>query len=318
MKRCTIGIDTSNYTTSVAVIDEDRQIVANLKFPLPVRDGECGLRQSDAVFAHVKNLPEAFAALQPYLNGYQPIAIGVSSKPRNQEGSYMPCFLPGVAMAVGISSVAGIPCYRFSHQCGHLMAAIIGSKSTHILTEPFGAFHVSGGTTELVRARFSNEGFSCEVVGGSRDLHVGQVIDRIGVLLGLPFPAGPRLEKLAMSYSGEIHRHKPSLDGCHCHLSGLENLARDLFRKTGDSAAVAAFVFDYLGTTLLGMTKAYLEAYGDMPILYAGGVMSSLLLQLRLLRCCEAYFAPPALSADNAVGVAALTAFRAFNEIVRS
>lgn len=312
MKRCTVGIDTSNYTTSVAAVDEDLQIIANLKYPLPVRSGECGLRQSDAVFAHTKNLPSAFRDLAPRLTDYQVAAIGVSAKPRNQEGSYMPCFLTGVAAAEGISSVAGLPCYRFSHQCGHVMAATVGAAGERILSAPFGAFHVSGGTTELVRARYTGDGFSCEVVGGSRDLHAGQVIDRIGVLLGLSFPAGPALEKLAMSYTGKPHRHKVSLDGCYCHLSGLQNLAEHLLAETGDPAAVAAFVFDYIGSSLAGMTQAYLAAFGDMPILYAGGVMSSLLLQERLSGHGDVLFAPPALSADNAVGVAALTAYRAF------
>ena len=313
MKYCTVGIDTSNYTTSVAAVDENLSIIANLKYPLPVRAGECGLRQSDAVFAHTKNLPEAFAALAPLLSEYTPIAVGVSEKPRNQEDSYMPCFLTGVSAAEGISSVAKIPCYRFSHQCGHLMAAILGAGGERILSAPFGAFHVSGGTTELVSARFAGNGFSCDVVGGSRDLHAGQVIDRIGVLLGLAFPAGPALEKLAMSHAGKTRKRKPSLDGCYCHLSGLENMAQDLLRETQDPAAVAAFVFDYIGASLLGMTDAYLAFYGEMPMLYAGGVMSSTLLQKRLGGHCDALFAPPALSADNAVGIATLTAYRAFN-----
>lgn len=312
MKRCTVGIDTSNYTTSVAAVDEEYGIIANLKYPLPVRAGECGLRQSDAVFAHTKNLPLAFADLARHLSGYQPVAVGVSAKPRNQEGSYMPCFLTGVAAAEGISAVAGIPCHRFSHQCGHLMAAVLGAGGTRVLSAPFGAFHVSGGTTELVKARLGEDGFSCEVVGGSLDLHAGQVIDRIGVFLGLPFPAGPALEQLASSYSGKPHRRKPALDGCHCHLSGLENLAKALFRETGDAAAVAAFVFDYIGASLDGMTQAYLAKYGHMPILYAGGVMSSTLLQDRLRGRCDALFAPPALSADNAAGIATLTAYRTF------
>lgn len=313
MKYCTVGIDTSNYTTSVAAVDENLGIIANLKYPLPVRAGECGLRQSDAVFAHTKNLPEAFAALAPLLSEYTPIAVGVSEKPRNQESSYMPCFLTGISAAEGISAVAGIPCYRFSHQCGHLMAAILGADGARILSAPFGAFHVSGGTTELVRARFTESGFSCEVVGGSRDLHAGQVIDRIGVMLGLAFPAGPALEKLAMSYGGNPKKRKPSLEGCYCHLSGLENMARDLLRETQDPAAIAAFVFDYIGASLLGMTDAYLASYGEMPILYAGGVMSSTLLQRRLGGHHDALFAPPVLSADNAVGIATLTAYRAFS-----
>lgn len=312
MKRCTIGIDTSNYTTSVGVVDEALSVIANIKIPLPVKEGARGLRQSDAVFEHVRDLPKAFELLKPHLASYTPVAIGVSARPRNQEGSYMPCFLSGVAAAEGIAAVADLPCYSFSHQCGHLMAALLGAGATHLMGAPFGAFHVSGGTTELVQAGFSGVGFSCRVVGGSADLHAGQVIDRIGVAMGLPFPSGAAMDTLALSYKGRLSRRRPSLDGTYCHLSGLENLALDRYRTSGDEGETAAFVFDYIGASLMGMTEAFRNAYGDLPILYAGGVMSSRYLKNYLAEVQDAHFAPADLSADNAVGIAALTAYRYF------
>ncbi len=312
MKNCVLGIDTSNYTTSVAIIDEDMNLIANIKYPLPVAEGARGLRQSDAVFSHVKNLPLAFAEAESYLSRYTPVAVGVSDTPRHQEGSYMPCFLTGVASARGIAAVRGIPMYTWSHQCGHLMAGIYGAGAMHLLDKPFGAFHVSGGTTELVKACYTSDGFLAEVVGGSRDLHAGQVIDRIGVMLGLHFPAGPALEALAARYVGKSPHRKPSFDGCYVHLSGLENMAARMYEETNDKEKTAAFVFDHIGSALEHMSRTYLEQYGQMPLVYAGGVMSSHLLQNRLSPLFDGYFAPPALSSDNAVGTAVLTALRAF------
>ncbi len=312
MKKCVLGIDTSNYTTSVAIVDEDLNLIANIKRPLPVAEGERGLRQSDAVFAHIKNLPSAFSEAESYLKKYELSAVGVSEKPRHQEGSYMPCFLAGVSAAAGIVATNHVKLYNWSHQCGHMMAALYGAGALSLLDHPFGAFHVSGGTTELVRAVYTADGFQAEIVGGSRDLHAGQVIDRIGVMLGMRFPAGAELEKHAEQYSGKLQHRKPAAEGCYVHLSGLENMAQKMFADTKDISLTAAFVFDYIGASLEHMSRAYLETYGDMPLVYAGGVMSSHLLQNRLSKQFRGYFAPPALSADNAVGTAVLTALRAF------
>ena len=149
-KKIILGIDTSNYTTSVALMYDDGELIANIKKPLPVGEGERGLRQSEAVFAHIKNIPSAMDEVKAFLDGRNPVAVGVSAKPRNLEGSYMPCFLSGVAVAEAISASLGVPIYRFSHQCGHVMAALYSSGSEELMKERFAAFHVSGGTTELL------------------------------------------------------------------------------------------------------------------------------------------------------------------------
>lgn len=312
MTRAVLGIDTSNYATSLSVVDEMRVPVWQTKLMLPVKSGEVGLRQSDAVFAHIKNLPTGFSTAADVLKQYEIVGVGVSERPRNHDGSYMPCFLAGVSAAVAIASTLGVPLFRWSHQCGHLMAAIYGADAFSILHSEFGAFHVSGGTTELVRASLAEDGFQTEVVGGSLDLHAGQVIDRIGVRMGESFPAGPALEQLALSYAGKVPHRKPATEGCYMHLSGLENLAERMYTATGDSAQTAAFVFDYIASSLEAIGDAFRAQYGNLPLLYAGGVMSSKLLQARLSRRNESYFAPPVLSADNAVGVGILTALRCF------
>ena len=305
---CFIGFDTSNYTTSVAVVDGEYRVIANLKQPLSVSEGEHGLRQSDAVFQHVKNLPALSERLAPVLAGRTALAVGVSERPRDRDGSYMPCFLSGVAAASQAAAVAGLPLFRFSHQSGHLFAAMVSSRRFDLCDRPFYAYHVSGGTTELLAVSPDENGFSTEIVGGTRDLNAGQVIDRIGVALGVPFPAGPGLEKLALSYGGKIPRRKPAVsDGC-VNLSGLENLATDLYRKTEDPALVAAFVFAHLSDAIVKMTEQTFAKYGERELLCAGGVMSSVILRRAISEKFSASFAEPALSSDNAVGIAALAA----------
>lgn len=303
-----VGFDTSNYTTSLAVVDGEDRVIANLKQPLAVSEGEHGLRQSDAVFQHVKNLPLLAERVSPCLEGRKILAVGVSERPRDRDGSYMPCFLAGIAAASNAASLSGLPLYRFSHQSGHLAAAIVSSRRFDLLDKPFYAYHVSGGTTELLAVSRTENGFDSEIVGGTRDLNAGQVIDRIGVALGVPFPAGPGLEKLALGYTGKIPKRKPAVKDGFVNLSGLENLALDLYRKTDDPGQVAAFVFSHIAEAIVTMTAQVFLKYGPRDLLCAGGVMSSTILRGKITERFNASFAEPALSSDNAVGIAALAA----------
>ena len=319
---CWVGIDTSNYTTSMAAcaVGEDGRltVIANYKAPLPVKEGERGLRQSDAVFAHVKNLPAVTRELCEVIDGgYRVAAVGYSATPRDAEGSYMPCFLCGRVAAESYAAGASIETRAFSHQSGHIMAALYssGALEDELLSEKeFLAFHVSGGTTEVVVARPRYGGFDVELVGGSADLHAGQVIDRIGVLMGLDFPCGRAMEQLAATYlaeHGAIKGLKVSVKDGRCNLSGLENQASELWRKTGDAGQVSAFVLSFIGKSLRRMTEQVQERLASpLPVVYAGGVMSNHLIRpmLRDGAAWETYFAEPAYSADNAAGVALLCA----------
>ena len=307
MKKCYVGFDTSNYTTSAAVCDEDGKIVANIKAPLPVKAGERGLRQSEAVFEHVRNLPEVCKGLEEVLREYAPVAVGVSTHPRDAEGSYMPCFLAGKSAAVAFATSARVPVYELSHQNGHVRAALYSAGKEELLGgESFLAFHVSGGTTEALLVTPKDGGISVELVGETSDINGGQAIDRVGVAMGLAFPAGAELERLAKDYGGKIYRHPVCVRDCNCSLSGVENIAAKIYKDTGDRAAVAAFVFDFIGRTLDEMRRQVTEKYGEMPVIFAGGVMSNKLMRERLAAECEAYFSEPEFSADNAAGIALL------------
>lgn len=313
-KKCYLGIDTSNYTTSIGIVDGDGEIVANIKRSLAVEAGERGLRQSDALFAHIKNLPLAFDEAKKILCGYTVAAVGVSAKPRDEVGSYMPCFLSGVAAAHSFCASADTTLYEFSHQCGHITAALLSAGKTELVKEEFIAFHVSGGTTEALYVTPRNLGFSVRIIGGTKDLNAGQAIDRVGVLMGLPFPCGCEIEKLALDNKAKIPAAKISVTDGYCNLSGLENMAAKLYRDTNDKGLVAAFTLDFVGKTLLKICADIKNEY-DLPLVFAGGVMSNKIIREMILKKYTAHFASPALSSDNAVGIAYLAKLSHENKI---
>ena len=307
--RCFVGFDTSNYTTSAAACDENGVVIANIKRLLPVKEGERGLRQSDAVFAHVKNLPSVADELAQAIKDYECVAVGVSVTPRKVEGSYMPCFLCGQVAAHSFAAANGAKIFETAHQNGHIMAALYSADAFDKLMQGrFLAFHVSGGTTEalLVTPNKENTDFDVELVGQTNDINAGQAIDRIGVELGLSFPCGRELEKLAAAYDGKIEKKNISVKDGSCSLSGVENIAKKLYAQTGSKEQTAAFVFDFICRTLCEMASQIIEKYGNMPILFAGGVMSNTLMRKSISSRFEAFFADAQFSADNAAGVALL------------
>ncbi len=306
-KDCYVGFDTSNYTTSCAVCDSEGKVIANLKIPLPVREGERGLRQSEAVFEHVRNLPPLMERLSAALAGYTPIAVGVSVTPRDAEGSYMPCFLSGKSAAYAFAASRGLAVHELSHQNGHIMAALYSAGRLDLLGgERFLAFHVSGGTTEALLVTPRGGEFSVELVGNTLDINGGQAIDRVGVSLGLCFPCGAALEALAAAFEGKVYRYPVCVRDGNCSLSGAENIAAKIYKESGDASAVAAFVFDFIGRTLEKMCEDIMQRYGKMPVVFAGGVMSNTLMRERLASRFDAYFSEPQFSADNAAGIALL------------
>jgi N6-L-threonylcarbamoyladenine synthase len=295
-----LGFDTSNYTTSVAVYD-GKSIYQKKKL-LTVKSGERGLRQSDAVFQHTVNLPNLIDELDCTIDKIN--AVGVSSRPRNIEGSYMPCFLVGKSNAVAVSKFSGVKLYETSHQVGHILAALYSVNRLDLVNERFIAFHVSGGTTEaLLVEPHCDELIRANIIAQSTDLKAGQAIDRTGVLLGLDFPCGKALDELSQKSKKEF-KIKPSLQGLNCSLSGVENKAKAMIEFNEPCEDVAKFVLSYICTTIDKMTEGLINKYGDLPIVYAGGVMSNTLIKNEITKKYNAYFAEPEFSCDNASGIA--------------
>ncbi|MDD6395735.1 MAG: peptidase M22 [Firmicutes bacterium] len=305
-----LGIDTSNYTTSAALYDTRSGSVIQQKMLLPVKAGERGIRQSDAVFHHTNQLPQIISALRSECGGFGKIsAVGASARPRSMDGSYMPCFTVGHGMARILSDVMGIPLGEFSHQEGHIAAALYSSGRMDLMSGKFIAFHVSGGTTEAVLAEGDGLNVRVRLIAQSLDLKAGQVIDRTAVMLGLPFPGGKYLEKLALTCDDAV-KYKPAMKGHDCSLSGIENKCKKMFESGEPHNRIAKFCLTAVMNSIIAMTDALIEEYGDMPLVYAGGVMSNSLIRNEITQRYQANFAAPEFSCDNAAGTAILTSFK--------
>lgn len=298
-----LGIDTSNYTTSAAIYDADSKQIIQRKRLLPVKEGALGLRQSDALFAHVKQLGEVMEELMSGAAG--PLAgVGVSVRPRDAQGSYMPCFLAGEAAARTAAAAMGVGLTTVSHQAGHIAAALYSAGRLDLFGEPFAAFHLSGGTTECLFVRPGKERpFDIDIFSKSLDLKAGQAVDRVGAMLGLPFPAGPRLEALALRWP-ERCTVRPTFHGRDCCLSGIENRCAAMKEKGEPAEKIARFCLESILAAVRKMTLDVKAAFGDLSVIYAGGVMSNGILQKELAG--YGFFAEPAFSSDNAAGVAIL------------
>ena len=298
-----LGIDTSCYTTSVAAADEAGVICSHRKL-LPVQQGARGLRQSEAVFAHIKQLPDLYDQAMESLAGRPVDAVCVSASPRDDEASYMPVFLSGLSFARVAAASLKVPLLTTTHQRGHVRAAL---QDSGLRASDYLALHLSGGTTEVLHMR----GDQLKLISGTRDLHAGQLIDRVGVALGLPFPAGPYLEKLAAN--GEAHPLLPvSMEGIDCHFSGAEARAGQWIKEGKmPPEEIAAEVFSLVARTVLRLLTAAKEQTGVSDALITGGVASSQLLRDLLGEInrkrrlgLRLYFGQRQFAGDNAAGVA--------------
>ena len=309
MKEYFLGVDTSNYTTSLSLVC-DGEVALNVRRLLPVKDGEKGLRQSDAVFLHTKALPELskelFDSCPDAVGKIR--AVGVSSKPRDEEGSYMPCFLSGISYASAVAHSYGVPLYNFSHQAGHIAAAIYSSQKgfSYFDEKPFISFHISGGTSEALYTESDDETYLCKIIGGTSDASCGQIIDRAGVEMGFGFPCGKELDALCVNSTKKLPVCVSFKDG-YFSMSGLQNKV-EKFLSVGESKEdIAMFLFKSIASSIRKCTEYLREQNGNLPVLYAGGVMSNSIIRSELSLLPDVYFASPALSCDNACGTALLT-----------
>ena len=308
MKAC-LGLDTSNYTTSTALLLPDGALLEERRL-LPVADGARGLRQADALFLHNRQLPELMEALFARAPGTAVGAVGVSAAPRDAEGSYMPCFLAGVMLARGLAAAMSVPLHSFSHQAGHVAAALYSAGRLDWLAAPFIALHVSGGTTECLLAEGRGPGeLELTPLSASADLNAGQVVDRVGVSMGFPFPAGRHLDQLAMS-AGPVKPPKIAFrEGKPC-LSGLENQCMAQLKRGVAREEVARSCLEAIGGAVWRMAQEARERTGTGRVLLGGGVMASRTIRRMLEGREGVVFAQPAFSSDNAAGIAVLTAAR--------
>jgi len=302
----TLGIDTSNYATSLAVFDTVAgEVVCDCKQFLPVKAGQLGLRQSDALFHHTVALPDLLQGLGAEVDFSLIGAVGVSACPRPVEGSYMPCFLAGVNAAAAFSLGRGIPLFKTTHQQGHVAAALFAAKDVSLFYRQVLVFHVSGGTTDLL---LCNKGTDISLLGTSSDLYAGQAVDRLGVKLGYAFPAGTYVSEQAARCTEPVSP-KASVRGMICSLSGLENQCARLLEEGKSPAYVCRYCLLCVAETLVRMARSALLLYPGVPVVFAGGVMSSdTIREYVTARLPEARFVPGKFASDNAIGVSILAA----------
>lgn len=304
-----LGIDTSCYTTSLAAVGETGLLLSDCRKPLRVPMGQRGLRQSEGFYQHINSFADLYQQLLSEAGG--PLAaVAVSSRPRAQSGSYMPVFYAGLNLAKAVSLTAGVPLYHTDHQQGHLAAAQWQSG----LQEPaFLCLHISGGTTELLYAEEKPAGYACEILAATGDISAGQLLDRVGVAMELPFPAGPFLSELAAANTLEPIPLPTRVEEGRCSFSGAETEALKALQNGADKRAVAAGVLQAILRTLCKLIVSGAVRTSATRVLLMGGVASSEYLRERLPvlvsqrnRHIQLTFAPPRLSGDNAVGVALL------------
>lgn len=302
MGRLCLGFDTSNYTTSAAVFDgatgENRGKL------LTVPEGTLGLRQSDALFQHTKRLHLMMEQLRADGLMGEICAVGASTRPREVEGSYMPCFLVGEGQGRSIAAALGVPFFACSHQQGHIAAAAWSAGHEELMDKPHLAWHLSGGTTELLYVRPAGCMVQAELIGGTTDISAGQLVDRIGVSMGMDFPAGKAMDALSRESEKERCFTVKMTDG-KFSLSGMENKIRAMAEQGEVPADVARYTFETLASVLARTTEWAKKIYGDLPVLCSGGVASNTLLRRRL-EPMGTIFAPAQYSTDNALGVAIL------------
>ena len=298
-----IGIDTSNYTTSIAFFDGADGV--NCSKLLPVRQGELGLRQSDAVFAHIKSLPELSGRLFDPLGSEKITAVGVSTRPRAVEGSYMPCFMVGYSHAKMLADAFKVPLVEVSHQQGHVAASLWSAGHLELMDEPHLAWHLSGGTTELLLVEPDGKNVRCTKIGGTTDISAGQLIDRTGQMLELPFPSGKHID--AISKEAQMKEtFKVKCPGLEFSLSGVQNKVQQFHQKNGIAAETAAYALRCVAGAVYQATANALKEYPGLRVVFSGGVASNSMLREKIAPL-NPIFSQPQFSTDNAMGVAVLT-----------
>jgi N6-L-threonylcarbamoyladenine synthase len=288
----TLGIDTSNYTTSLALSDERGNIICDLRKLLKVSDGQIGLRQSDAFYQHITNLQEMIPILKEHSRSIDTIVV--SERPRNLIDSYMPVFNAGVFFSHALTVNNDVTLIKLSHQEGHILSGFM----PELLNEDvFYVLHISGGTTELLKVSWMDYRLVAEILFNTLDISMGQLIDRIGVHMGYGFPAGKHLDQMADTYKPTHFKHSYNSKGFN--ISGIENKLKAMYNLNENPSEIANWLFSYLVELIEVMMKKYLP---EGKLLLVGGVAESEFLRAHLQN--KVIFAPKGLSSDNAVGLA--------------
>lgn len=298
---CFLAFDTSCYTTSVAAVVGDK-VILDKRIMLEVEKGGRGLRQSEAVFQHIKNLKSIFLDYPLKSNNIK--AVAYSTKPCDTETSYMPVFCVGESAALCCAATLGANKYPLTHQHGHIYSAFIDNEITD---GDCCTFHVSGGTLDILKVNIADGIVThIERIGGTLDITCGQLIDRAGVAAGLPFPSGAEIECI---YTKGGARLAVNVKGLNTNLSGAETQALRTLEDGKDMAYVLSGVIDCVSETLAILIRNASKETGIKKFLFTGGVICNRIIREKIQSICtqtglDYITADKAYSGDNACGLA--------------
>lgn len=302
-----IGIDTSCYTTSIAAISLDKKIIFNKKIMLKVKDNTKGLRQSEAVFQHVNNLGEISSEINSIIKGNKVIGVCVSTKPRPVKESYMPVFTVGSNFAKLFSSLNNCHYYETTHQENHIEASLLTNNIKN--KDRFLSVHMSGGTTEVLLVKKERLEREISIVGGTKDISFGQLLDRIGVKMGYNFPCGKYIDENALKCQDKIDFGlKTSVKDGYMNLSGIENQINKIIDDYSKEY-ICKLLLDTVCRNILKSVLYISRENNINEVIFAGGVSASKYISRKIKselskNNITAYFTEPEYSTDNAVGCA--------------
>src|SRR5438477_12935808 len=311
----TLGIETSCDETCVAVVEDGRKTLSNvIHSQVQLHAGFGGVVPELAARDHLERLPGLLDhALQRA--GATPSDIELIAATRGP--GLAGCLLVGTGIAQGLSAAWSVPLTGVNHLWGHIYAAMLAVPD---LEPPLLGLVVSGAHSDLVRMP---EHGSFEVIGRTRDDAAGEAFDKAARMLGLGFPGGPALDRMART--GNPKRQplpRPSLPGLEYSFSGLKTALlyrlRDLGERVTDqdrADLAAAFEQSVVESLLEKLDRAMREAPHLTEVVVAGGVAANSLLRTRAAELVEGRarltMPPLELCTDNAAMIAAAGSYAA-------
>jgi N6-L-threonylcarbamoyladenine synthase len=211
----------------------------------------------------------------------------------------------GYSHARLLSDSLGVPLVEVSHQQGHVAASLWSAGHMELMDQPHLAWHLSGGTTELLLVEPEGKNVRCTRIGGTTDISAGQLIDRTAQLLDLPFPGGKHLDALSKEAQGK-EVFKVKCQDYSFSLSGVQNKVQQFHAAHGSAAETAAYALRCVCFAVSKATEQAMKAYPGYKVVFSGGVASNSMLR-EYVKPLDPIFSPPQYATDNAMGVAVLT-----------
>lgn len=298
-----LGIESSCDETSVAVVKNGREVLSNIiSSQVPIHEKFGGVVPEIASRNHVEAISNVTkkALKEANVNLKDIDAIACTYGP-----GLVGALLVGVSYAKALSYASGIPLVGTNHIEGHIAANYISHKE---LKPPFLALIVSGGHTHLVHIKDYKE---FEILGKTRDDAIGEAFDKVARVIGLGYPGGPKIDKLAKEGEPNIKLPQTYFENLDFSFSGIKTAVINLHHKTPDvnKADLAASFEKAVTDVLITNALKAAESLKLDTIVLAGGVSANSYIRERFLELektnnMKIYYPEPVLCTDNAAMIA--------------